>query len=46
MKIIIHNTSKDKGTSIYKFEEEDNKTIQSLYDEYQLDKNSIYLIKN
>ena len=46
MKIIIHNTSKDKGTSIYKFEESDNKTVQSLYEEYQLDKNLIYLISN
>ena len=46
MKIIIHNTSKDKGTSIYKFEEADNKTIKSLYEEYKLDKNTTYLISN
>ena len=46
MKIIIHDTSKDKGTSIYKFEETENKTIQSLYDEYKIDKNSTYFISN
>ena len=46
MKIIIHDTSKDKGTSVYKFEENENKTVQSLYEEYKLDKNSTYLISN
>ena len=46
MKIIIRDTSKDKITSIYRYEESDNKTIQSIYDEYKLDKNSIYLISN
>jgi hypothetical protein len=46
MKIIIHDTSKDKGTSIYKFEEGENKTVQSLYEEYKIDKNSMYFISN
>ena len=46
MKIIIRDTSKEKSTSIYRFEESDNKTIQSLFDDYKLDKNIIYLISN
>jgi hypothetical protein len=46
MKIIIHDTSKDKGTSIYKFGEDENKTVQSLYEEYKIDKNSTYFISN
>ena len=46
MRIIIRNTSKDKGTFIYQFEESENKTIQSLYEKYNIDKNSIYLISN
>ena len=46
MKIIIHDTSKDKGTSVYKFEEDENKTVQSLYEEYKIDKNSMYFISN
>jgi hypothetical protein len=46
MKIIIHDTSKDKGTSIYKFGEGENKTVQSLYEEYKIDKNSTYFISN
>jgi hypothetical protein len=46
MKIIIHDTSKDKGTSVYKFEEDENKTVQSLYEEYKIDKNSTYFISN
>ena len=46
MKIIIHDTSKDKGTSVYLFEEAENKTIQSLFIDYKLDKDSTYLISN
>ena len=46
MKIIIHDTSKDKRTSIYRFDESENKTIQSLYEEYKLDKNFIYFVSN
>ena len=46
MKIIIHDTSKDKGTFIYQFEETENKTIQSLYEELKIDKNTIYFISN
>ena len=46
MKIIIHDTSKDKRTSIYRFNEIENKTIQSLYEEYKLDKNLIYFVSN
>ena len=47
MKVIIHNnTSKDKGTSIYRFKEGENKTVLSLYDYYKLDKNNLYLVSN
>ena len=46
MKIIIHDTSKDKGTFIYQFEETENKTIQSLYEDFKIDKNTIYFISN
>ena len=46
MRIIIRDTSKDKGTSIYQFEEEENKTVQSLFEKYSIDKNSTYFISN
>ena len=46
MKIIIHDTSKDKRTSIYRFNETENKTIQTLYEEYKLYKNLIYFVSN
>jgi hypothetical protein len=47
MKVIIHNnTSKDKGTSIYWLNEDENITVLSLYNYYKLDKNSIYLVSN
>ena len=46
MKVIIHNTSKDKGTSIYRFNEDEAKTVLSLYNYYKLDKNNIYLVSN
>ena len=46
MKVIIHNTSEDKGTSIYRFDESENKTINSLFEYYKLDKNYTYLVSN
>lgn len=46
MKIIIHDTSKDKGTLIYRFDEKENKTIQSLFDYYKIDKNFTYFVFN
>ncbi len=46
MKVIIHNTSEDKGTSIYRFDEAENKTINSLFEYYKLDKNYTYLVSN
>ncbi len=46
MKIIIHDTSKDKGTLIYRFDEKENKTIQSLFAYYKIDKNFTYFVFN
>ena len=44
MKLIIQNISNEKGSSIYYFEENSQKTISSLYSELNLDKVINYFI--
>ena len=44
MKLIIQNISNEKGSSIYYFEENSQKTISSLYSELNLDKDINYFI--
>ena len=46
MKLIIHNSLNNKGISIYNFDEDSTKTVESLYSDLNLDKNHIYLISD
>jgi hypothetical protein len=46
MKLIIHNSLNNKSISIYNFDEDSTKTVESLYSDLNLDKNHIYLISD